>query len=73
MREARRGGVGMDELPQPDPRPAILAFHRELAARGITLIVMPTPVKPAFTRRSSRADPAATGDRAERVLSRVRR
>ncbi len=34
------------ERPQPDPRPAILAFHRELAALGITLIVMPTPVKP---------------------------
>ncbi len=34
------------ERPQPDPRPAILEFHRELAALGITLIVMPTPVKP---------------------------
>jgi alginate O-acetyltransferase complex protein AlgJ len=33
-------------LPQPDPRPAILSFHRALQARGITLIVMPTPVKP---------------------------
>lgn len=30
----------------PDPRPAILALQRELAARGIELIVMPTPVKP---------------------------
>jgi hypothetical protein len=35
-------------LPQPDPRPAILAFHRELQARGISLIVMPTPVKPGI-------------------------
>jgi len=33
-------------LPQPDPRPAILSFHRALQARGITLIVLPTPVKP---------------------------
>jgi len=33
-------------LPQPDPRPAILAFHRTLQARGIRLIVLPTPVKP---------------------------
>jgi SGNH hydrolase-like domain, acetyltransferase AlgX len=33
-------------LPQPDPRPAILEFHRQLQARGIPLIVMPTPVKP---------------------------
>jgi hypothetical protein len=33
-------------LPEPDPRPAILAFHGRLSAQGITLIVMPTPVKP---------------------------
>ena len=33
-------------MPQPDPPPAILGFHRALQARGITLIVMPTPVKP---------------------------
>jgi len=33
-------------LPQPDPRPAILEFHRQLAAQGITLILVPTPVKP---------------------------
>jgi alginate O-acetyltransferase complex protein AlgJ len=33
-------------LPQPDPRPAILSFHRSLQARGITPILMPTPVKP---------------------------
>ncbi|MDP2990594.1 MAG: hypothetical protein Q8O57_08530, partial [Kiritimatiellota bacterium] len=31
--------------PQPDPRPAILAFHRQLAQRGIRLIVMPVPPK----------------------------
>ena len=37
----------LTELPQPDPRQAILRFERDLAARGITLIVMPTPVKPA--------------------------
>jgi alginate O-acetyltransferase complex protein AlgJ len=35
-----------EALPQPDPRPAILAFHQDLAARGITLILVPTPVKP---------------------------
>jgi hypothetical protein len=34
--------------PQPDPRVAILDVHRQLAARGITLIVMPTPVKPSI-------------------------
>jgi alginate O-acetyltransferase complex protein AlgJ len=32
--------------PSPDPRPAIVGFHRDLAARGIALIVVPTPVKP---------------------------
>jgi alginate O-acetyltransferase complex protein AlgJ len=32
--------------PQPDPREAIVAFNDDLAARGIALIVMPTPVKP---------------------------
>lgn len=34
--------------PQPDPRPAILAFNADLAARGIKLILMPTPVKPVI-------------------------
>jgi hypothetical protein len=37
-----------EQRPQPDPRPAILAFARELEARGITLILMPTPVKPSI-------------------------
>lgn len=32
--------------PQPDPRPAIVSFHRTLATRGIVLVVVPTPVKP---------------------------
>lgn len=33
--------------PQPDPGPAIVDFHRQLEARGIALILMPTPVKPS--------------------------
>ena len=33
-------------LPQPDPRPAILEFHRQLAARDIALVLVPAPVKP---------------------------
>jgi alginate O-acetyltransferase complex protein AlgJ len=32
--------------PQPDPRQAIAQFKRDLDARGITLVVMPTPHKP---------------------------
>lgn len=35
-----------ERTPQPDPRPAILEFAQALAARGITLVLMPTPVKP---------------------------
>jgi SGNH hydrolase-like domain, acetyltransferase AlgX len=34
--------------PQADPRPAILRFNQQLKARGIALIVMPTPVKPTI-------------------------
>jgi hypothetical protein len=33
--------------PQPDPRVAIVQLKDNLEARGIALIVMPTPVKPA--------------------------
>lgn len=32
--------------PQPDPREAIVQFKRDLDDRGITLVVMPTPLKP---------------------------
>ena len=44
--------------PQPDPREALVRFHRDLQARGITLIVMPTPVKPGVHPEmlASRAD-----------------
>jgi alginate O-acetyltransferase complex protein AlgJ len=35
-----------ESVPQPDPRPAIRRFKRDLEARGITLVVVPTPVKP---------------------------
>ena len=34
------------EPPRPDPREAITRFKRDLEARGITLVVMPTPLKP---------------------------
>jgi alginate O-acetyltransferase complex protein AlgJ len=33
--------------PSPDPREALIAFHQDLQARGIRLVVMPTPVKPS--------------------------
>jgi alginate O-acetyltransferase complex protein AlgJ len=45
---ARRaqGGGAWQAAPQPDPVLAILEFNRQLARRGIRLIVVPTPVKP---------------------------
>lgn len=39
----RRQGV---DKAAPDPRPAILDFHRQLTARGIQLVLVPTPSKP---------------------------
>jgi hypothetical protein len=41
-----RGASEWEALPQPDPRPALLRFHQDLAARGILLVLVPTPVKP---------------------------
>jgi alginate O-acetyltransferase complex protein AlgJ len=34
--------------PQPDPRRAIVQFRNDLHARGISLVVVPTPLKPAI-------------------------
>lgn len=49
-RLARRslGGDEWTDPPQPDPRSAILDFAAQLGERGITLVVMPTPVKPSI-------------------------
>jgi hypothetical protein len=45
--DRRIGSVSeYERLPQPDPRPAIRQFARDLEARGIALVLMPTPVKP---------------------------
>ena len=41
-----RSGDQWDPPPQPDPVVAITDFDRQLAARGIELLVLPTPVKP---------------------------
>ncbi len=47
---ARRAASGnsLAAAPEADPRPALLAFNEALADRGITLVLMPTPVKPAI-------------------------
>jgi alginate O-acetyltransferase complex protein AlgJ len=44
---ARRANRGTEwqPTPQPDPRVAILQFHRQLAERNIRLVLMPTPDK----------------------------
>ena len=46
MRRRVRGAPEWSAPPAADPRPAIVRFERDLAARGIALVVMPTPVKP---------------------------
>jgi hypothetical protein len=39
-------GPARSEVQGADPRPAIAQFQRDLEARGITLVVVPTPLKP---------------------------
>lgn len=46
MRRRVRAAPEWTALPQPDPREAIARFSDELKARGTTLVVMPTPLKP---------------------------
>ena len=47
---ARRAASGdsLSEAAAPDPRPALRAFNDALARRGITLVLLPTPVKPSI-------------------------
>ncbi|MEW6322267.1 MAG: hypothetical protein AB1635_14405 [Acidobacteriota bacterium] len=46
MARRRADAAEFETPPAPDPRPAILRFQRDLAARGIALVLVPTPVKP---------------------------
>jgi alginate O-acetyltransferase complex protein AlgJ len=59
----RRSAAGKQHVnpPQPDPRPAILEFHQQLARRGIRLVIMPMPGKSAIRPEmlSPRFDPSA--------------
>ncbi|MCX6874746.1 MAG: hypothetical protein NTW21_13200 [Verrucomicrobia bacterium] len=53
---------GALKAPQPDPVTAIVHFRDQLAARGIALIVVPSPVKPSiypefFSRRYAGRSP----------------
>ncbi len=70
-RLARRIATG-DEwrpAPRPDPRPAIIDFHRQLGEMGIDLIVMPVPVKLSIHPEKFTARYA--GRESERVLQNV--
>jgi len=46
LRRRRLEGEEWEAAPRPDPLPALVDFRRQLARRGIALIVMPAPVKP---------------------------
>jgi alginate O-acetyltransferase complex protein AlgJ len=46
LRTRARSGDQWDPPPQPDPLAALIDIDRQLAARGIGLLVVPTPVKP---------------------------
>ena len=48
MERRRLAASEYEAPPTPDPRPAILQFKRDLEARGITLVLMPTPAKPSI-------------------------
>lgn len=59
LESRRRGGDAWTDPVEPDPRPALRALHRDLAARGIRLLVLPAPVKGTvhpekLTRRPAR-------------------
>lgn len=46
LKSRARSGDQWNPPPQPDPVAALIDFDRQLAARGIRLLVLPTPVKP---------------------------
>ncbi len=45
LAKRRDSGNEYTPSPHPDPRPAILDFHRRLEARGIRLVLVPVPSK----------------------------
>jgi hypothetical protein len=48
MRRRVAGASEWEQPPHPDPREAIVRLKRDLEARGIALVVVPTPLKPAL-------------------------
>ena len=45
LRRRRLDAPAWRPTPEPDPRPAILDFHRQLQDRGIHLLLLPAPTK----------------------------
>ncbi len=60
LRRRALGGKSWETPPQPDPGRAILDFSEQLRRRDITLILVPTPVKP----ESAVADRVTSGGKA---------
>jgi alginate O-acetyltransferase complex protein AlgJ len=59
--ERRRGEASeWERPPQPDPRPAILDFKRQLDARGAARVVVPPPGKPTVHPRELARDRAGS-------------
>jgi hypothetical protein len=46
LERRRLGGQAWEDAPHPDPLPALVDFQRQLARRGIALLLVPTPLKP---------------------------
>lgn len=59
MDRRRRSTAEFETPPEPDPRPAILRFRRDLSTRGIALVLVPTPVKPTVHPERLAGDGAA--------------
>ncbi|MDX1631769.1 MAG: LamG-like jellyroll fold domain-containing protein, partial [Thermoanaerobaculia bacterium] len=60
LEERRRSGESWESRTVPDPRPAILETRKDLAERGIELVLLPIPVKASIHpgRFSPRVDPS---------------
>ena len=48
LKNRRRSGVEGSAMVQPDPVEAIIRLHKQLEVRGIELVVVPAPAKPAI-------------------------
>ncbi|MDA8015814.1 MAG: hypothetical protein MPN21_00070 [Thermoanaerobaculia bacterium] len=56
LERRRRGGDSWRPEPQPDPRPALFDLQRQLRERGVDLMLLPVPTKPAIEAQSVAPD-----------------